>query len=89
MAHVYRNIITRGILREAGGLVEEITHHIQYVEGMGRYIGNGGAVDRNLGEVRSRLDRLKVTERSLSKFIKAIDSVISEEMAKDKSVKNS
>lgn len=69
-------------LKEAVVLVEEIAYRIQYVEGMGEYVGNGGAVDRNLGEVRSRLDRLKVTQRSLSEFIKAIDSVISEEMAK-------
>lgn len=82
MAHVYRNIITSNILKEAGVLAEEITRHIYYVEGMGGYIGNGGAVDRNLGEVCSRLDRLKITQQSLSEFIKAIDSVISEEMAK-------
>ena len=84
MAHVYRNIIASRALKEAEGLVKEITYHIYYVEGMGGYIGNGGAVDRNLDEVRSRLDRLKVTQRSLSKFIKAIDSVISEEMTKSK-----
>lgn len=82
MSKRYESPFARGTLREAGVLVEEIAHYIQYVEGMGKYIGNGGAVDRNLDEVRARLDRLKITEQSLSKFIKDIDSLISKEMAK-------
>lgn len=80
----YKGLFASSSLKEAGVLVEEIAYRIQYVEGMGKYIGNGGAVDRNLDEIRTRLDRLKVTQRSLSKFIKAIDSLISEEMAKNK-----
>lgn len=88
MAHVYRNITPSHLLKEAGGLVEEIAHHIQYVEGMGKYVGNGGAVDRHLDEIRTRLDRLYYTHRGLSKFIKDIDSLLidtltSEEMTKE------
>lgn len=86
MAHDYRNIVMSRSLKEAENLVEEIIHRIYYVQGMGGYIGNGGAVDKNLGEVRSRLDRLEVMLRSLSEFIKVIDSVISEEMAKKEDI---
>jgi len=59
--------------------MENIDHRVQYVKGMHRYLGTGGAVDRNMREIEDSATALADYVAELSKYVDQIQSIIATE----------
>jgi len=59
--------------------MDNINSRIQYVKGMYRYLGNGGAVDSNMREIEDSVTALADHVAELSKYVDQIQSIIATE----------
>lgn len=59
--------------------MDNIDSRIQYVKGMYRYLGNGGAVDRNMNEIENSVTDLAEYVLELSEYVDRIQTIIATE----------
>lgn len=65
--------------KRVDGHIDNINSRIQYVKGMYRYLGNGGAVDRNMRQIEDSATALADYVAELSKYVDEIQSIIATE----------
>jgi uncharacterized membrane protein YdfJ with MMPL/SSD domain len=59
--------------------MDNIDYRVQYVKGMYRYLGNGGAVDKNMREIEDSVTALADHVAELSKYVDQIQTIIATE----------
>ena len=59
--------------------MDNINSRIQYVKGMYRYLGNGGAVDSNIREIEDSVTALAEYVWELSAYVDRIQTIIATE----------
>lgn len=59
--------------------MDNINSRIQYVKGMYRYLGNGGAVDSNMREIEDSVTALAEYVWELSAYVDRIQTIIATE----------
>lgn len=59
--------------------MDNIDSRIQYVKGMYRYLGNGGAVDKNMQEIENSVTDLAEYVLELSEYVDRIQTIIATE----------